>query len=302
VTTVSVRIVLFGMTGFGNSALRAIRASRADIVALVTRRETGKFPYYPERDLIEEAREARIDVYDGVDLKSDGAVGLLTKLRADFLLGSSFHQKIAPSIIQLAPRGAVNIHPSLLPAYRGPTPTSWCLAMGEKETGVTAHYLTQEFDGGPIVTQRRIPIHAEDTNGSLRFKLASLAQELIEELIEKLMRGKDLVSVPQNDQAMSHYPRWTRGNAFIDFNERAVDVYNRIRASIPYPGPYALYKGKEVTIKGARIMSNGSTEFVPGQVFGRQGGFLHIKTKEGAVSIQTDPFLEPDVDTVVLGQ
>jgi len=137
------RVVLFGLTGFGNAALRTLRRCGVDVVGLVTRRETAGFPYYREIDISAEAREAHIPVYDDLDLKTGAAVALLRNLKPDFLFVSSFHQKIPRAVIETPATAAINFHPSLLPAYRGATPPSWCLMNGEKRTGVTAHYVTE---------------------------------------------------------------------------------------------------------------------------------------------------------------
>jgi len=298
------RIVLCGLTGFGNSVLRGIRATRGEVVAVLTRRESGSFPYYPERNLSEETKEAGIPAFEDLALDDSRTLHLYASLRPDLLLVSTYHQRIPTALIQATRGGALNLHPSLLPRYRGPTPTTWCLIAGETETGVTAHYVTADLDVGPIAATRRIPIAPEDTDGTLRSKLARASGELAAELVRRLMHNEVLPSVPQDEQAMTYFRKRTRKDLFITFHETTLDVYNRVRAGIPYPGPYTTWRGEQIAITGASILPGKSPEGPPGLVVGHEKGNLHVTTKDGMIVIRTGdlPDFDPSRGDALLGR
>ena len=279
------RILLFAITGFGNAALRTLQRCGLEVGGLVTRRETGEFPYYPEVNISFEARQAGIPVYEDLDLKSDRAAALLRNLSADFLFVSSFHQKIPLAVIQTPSRAAINFHPSLLPAYRGATPPSWCLARGESKTGVTAHFLTEQMDQGAIIAQREIAVDAADTNGSLRFRLARLTEDLLGEVIGRIVRDEALDGVPQNETQMSYYPKWTKKDGFVDFSEPADALCRRIRASLPYPGAHTTIAGEKIAIRQAWVLAGARSDAAPGQVLESKLNLMTVAAQDGVIQL-----------------
>jgi methionyl-tRNA formyltransferase len=283
------RIVLFGITGFGNAALRTLRSCGAEVVGLVTRRETGEFPYYREVNISAEARHANIPVYDDLNLKSDRGVALLRSLNPEFLFVSSFHQKIPLPVIQIPSRAAINLHPSLLPAYRGATPPSWCLMRGEEKTGVTAHFLTEQMDQGAIIAQKEISVDASDTNGTLRFRLSQLIEDLLSDILGRVLRGEPLNGVDQEETRMSYHPKWTKKDGVIDFSESGAAICRRIRASLPYPGARAIIAGKELGIQKAWLLPDVHSDAAPGEVLERSLNLMAVATGKGVVQMIVDP-------------
>lgn len=280
------RVVIFGLTGFGNSALRAALNSGAEVCALVTRRELGCFPYYPERNLFEEARESKTSAYEDLDLASDATLSLLQSLQPDWLIVCSFHRKIPARYIQIPLRGAINVHPSMLPAYRGATPTSWCLLNGEAATGVTVHYLTEDIDTGPIIRQEELAVLPTDTNGSLRLKLAQLAQKLIRSLLDDLLHGAALNSRPQDESQMSYHPKWSKRDALIDFNQPVESIYRRVRACLPYPAPYSMIGGQPVLFQEARLVTDSRLRAIPGHIVDFTSGWLTVTGQDGLIQLR----------------
>jgi methionyl-tRNA formyltransferase len=278
------RIVLFGLTGFGNAALRGCHGA-AEVVACFTRQEAGPFPYYPERPLAAEARAAGIPVVETAPEETPGAAGGLRALAPDLVLVATYHRRIPAAWLAGVPGGGINLHPSLLPAYRGPTPTAWCLANGETETGLTAHVLTEQFDEGPILLQRRVPIAREDTDGTLRRRLAGVAEAVARELVRRLGWGEPLTGVPQAAEGASRQPKRTARDAEIGFDQPGAAVYNRIRASLPVPGPTALLGGRPIRILGAALRPAAGSA-LPGDVLEAGPGWLDVRTRDGAIRLR----------------
>lgn len=190
------RIVLCALTGFANTIIPALlRAGHRPVV--ITRKETGPFPHYPCDDVSRLIEQYQLSC--SYELNDDLVAG------CDLLLVATFHKIIAQSTYGLA-RHAINLHPSLLPKYRGPVPFYWVLANREKETGITAHKLTERMDAGDIYGQWKLPIASGETEGSLRRRLAELAAVAAVEIVQLIERGA-LVGVPQDEAQATYFPR-----------------------------------------------------------------------------------------------
>jgi methionyl-tRNA formyltransferase len=229
------KVCLLALTGLGNTVLEALRniVHEQDLLVF-TRREKGDFPYYPCVHLTELCSKARISCFDDRKLTSKETYGQIMDFLPDLILVATFDQKISPAIINIPRLGAVNIHPSLLPKYRGPCPTHWAVIHGEKETGITFHQVTEGYDLGDILYQRRIGIDAL-TDGELRQKLAQLASECLEGFLGAYLHGKLKPSAQDPDQG-SYFPKITskEGISLLKSGHFPKDCL--IRGLYPYPG------------------------------------------------------------------
>lgn len=223
------RVVLFALTGIGNSVLQSLVSMGCKPVLIVTRREKGPFPHYPLPDIATLAAEMGIPVNYGEEGEKKAQ-----ELQADIIIIGTYHRVLSAQLVTSA-KYAFNLHPSLLPRYRGPCPFFWVLMNGERETGMTAHYITDQFDKGAIVLQRRIPIQRDETQGSLRGKLALLSAEVVTELLGNLVKGK-LQAVKQDEALATYYPKIPDGWEHIDITAGAEKAMRQIRALTPYPG------------------------------------------------------------------
>ncbi|MEK7531883.1 MAG: formyltransferase family protein [Patescibacteria group bacterium] len=198
------RVALFALTGFGNKVLDALLAESCEVGFVLTRKEKGPFPYYAEKNLSEYAAEKSIKIYEFVDWNA------VEKIIKDFapqlLLVSTFHKIIPQKIIDSVPL-VVNMHPSLLPRYRGATPMDAVLFNQEKETGVTAHYLTKELDAGDILIQKKVTIASDETKNTLMKKLATATAVAVSELVRKI-QIKKVRGMPQNETVATYVPRF----------------------------------------------------------------------------------------------
>jgi methionyl-tRNA formyltransferase len=200
----NMRIILFALTGFANKVLDVLLRNQCDVVAIFTRPERGPFPYYPEENISEYAAQKKIATYE--EFTWDQAKKIITESRSDLLLVATFHRIIPNEIISLFPL-SVNIHPSLLPKYRGATPIAWAIFNKETETGVTAHLLTEKLDAGDILLQKTIPIERGDTDNELRKKLAILSMDIVQELVEQI-KTNSLNPIPQNEEEATYFSKF----------------------------------------------------------------------------------------------
>lgn len=154
------------------------------------------------------------------------------EISCDGLLCYSYSMKIPPVMLEAVKGNAVNIHGALLPKNRGPNPIQWALIKGERRAGVTAHQMVEEIDAGPIIDQVPVEISFEDTWVSLRDKVSSVTETMLDSLIPRLIRG-NVVCVPQGESQASTNHRLTPDYPKIDFTHMSDhDVYNLIRAQV----------------------------------------------------------------------
>ncbi len=229
------KVCLFGLTGFGNSTLNGlINLPFVTDILVITRKEKHRFPYYDCISLEEMCVQRNINVCFNQELNSDECHRKIVNFLPEIILVATFHQRIPQRIIDIPRMGAVNIHPSLLPAYRGPTPTNWVIINGESETGITFHFVTDEFDMGDILYQKKVSIDGL-SDGKLREKLAGVAGAEVGKFLWKYMNNR-LEPKRQNKKEGSYFPnvRSRKGIAMLKSGH-----YNRedvIRGLTPFPG------------------------------------------------------------------
>lgn len=232
------KIALFALTGFGNSVLRALVRAGQTPVLVGTRTEVGAHPYFQERDITEEARSlgipVRTDLPDAEWFNNQGINVLLT---------TTFHLVIPKSVLHSVPI-ALNLHPSLLPAYRGASPCYWVIKNGERETGLTLHELTSTLDGGRILNRLSVAIEPTDTQGTLRKKLANLSGDFVVKTLAALEKS-EIAFFPQDEKQATSFPRFSlEKNQEIDADADPKEIGRHIRALSPWPG--AKFRGRPV--------------------------------------------------------
>ena len=154
-------------------------------------------------------------------------------------------------ILDIPPKGCLNVHASLLPKYRGPAPIPWALIRGEKVTGVTIMEIIEAMDAGPILLQRKTSIVAEDTAGTLADRLAVLGAEALIEALGALERG-EVTKTPQNEAEVTYAPKLPPDIGRLEWSRSAGDLWNLVRGLAPQPGAYTFYRGRLVRVLGAQ--------------------------------------------------
>jgi methionyl-tRNA formyltransferase len=252
------KVLLFAMTGFGNNAFNVLSRMRSIelISVFVPRRHRFPFPYYEcvaLHDVV--SRHKEVQLFEDISLRAEATYRIIKRLSPDLMVVSTFNQILPQEIIPIPRLGVINLHPSLLPKYRGSTPTAWVLMKGEKETGVTVHFIEDErIDSGRIITQRRLKIVPSDTDGTLRCKLAVQSEEVLAEAIQLVM-CRDREMFPEQDESeASYYPKRTIADCGINLEEPFGKIQNRIKAATPYPGAYLKHKGFEYLVLGATLL------------------------------------------------
>lgn len=237
------RVLLLALTGTGNAVLNAcITRCGVGNLLVVTRGETGPYPYYACENLTEACESAGVTCLTGADLREPGTQRTLADFAPDIMLVATFHQIVGPRMLRLAPLGTYNIHPSLLPAYRGPMPTNWAIIHGEQTTGVTVHEMTSELDKGRIALQEAVDIGGEN-DGELRRKLAGVSASLAGRLLETAAAGT--VTLREQKGAGSYHPRVLSRQGIEIIRTGNFAPENIRRGLAPWPGAEALARALE---------------------------------------------------------
>ncbi len=209
------------------------------------------------------------------------AIARLRELKPDAIVVVAYGLILPPEVLRLPPYGCLNLHPSLLPRYRGPAPIQAALLNGDTETGVTVMLMTEEVDAGPILAMEREPIEPEDTAETLGERLAQRGARLMKETLRRWLAG-EITPQPQDDSQATYCPRITKADGEIDWRRPAVEIERRIRAFTPWPGSYTFWRGRRLKIGRARVHPD--LQAPPGRVVPADGGAA-VGTGEGALML-----------------
>jgi methionyl-tRNA formyltransferase len=188
-------------------------------------------------------------------LEDPEVIRTIASMQPEALLCWFWPRRVPPSVLALAPRGAFNVHPSLLPRWRGPDPTFWAVRAGDAVTGVTLHRMAAEYDAGPIVAQREVAIAATDDAWSLADRLARPGLALLVECAERLARGERLDGSAQDEAQATWAPRPTEDELWVDWRARAGEVLALVRACGRRRGAHAVIGAHDVEIVQAAAWS-----------------------------------------------
>ncbi len=232
-------IIFMGTPEFACFPLLALIKSRHNIVGVVTQpdRRKGrgmKISFSPIKEL---ALRNNLNIYQPSNINDPEFIGLLRKISPDLIAIVAFGQILSKEILRLPKYGCINLHPSLLPKYRGAAPIPWAILDGEEKTGVTTFYLSAEVDGGDIILQREERIREDDITFTLSKRLAEIGAELVIETIDKIER-KEALRIPQNEEKATYAPRLKKEDGLIDWKRSTSQIERLIRAMDPWPGAY----------------------------------------------------------------
>ena len=262
------RAIFMGTPSFVIPVLESLISLNADVVGVFTQpdRAAGRGMLTGATPVKEFAEDKGLPVFQPASLRREEARQKLTDLRPDVMLVAGYGRILPPEVLGIPPRGCVNVHPSLLPRYRGPSPVAGAILAGDEVTGVTIMLMDQEMDTGPVLAYREAPIDPADTAGSLNPRLFLLGAELLRDVLPRWMDG--LVSPRPQDEALATVtPKLEKGDGDVHWGEPAVQLGRRLRAYTPWPGLFTHWKGKLVKILDAvPVDVHYGTQGEPGQV------------------------------------
>lgn len=279
------RIVFFGTPELAVPSLKAL-AARHEVVALVCQPDrpkgrSGK-PAPPPAKLA--AVELGIEVHQPVKLNDGAFEAWLRERRPELCALAAYGRILKQPILDVPPKGFLNVHPSLLPKYRGPSPIQSAILNGETETGVTIMRLSLEMDSGDILLQRRVAIEPDDTTATLTDRLAEMGADMLVEAVELLETGR-AVFTPQDHARATYCKRFEKSDGAIHWAGPARELHNLVRAAVPWPVAYCRFRGATLRIHQTEVL-DAPPGAAPGTVVRVEKDLLAVAAGDGLLSIR----------------
>jgi methionyl-tRNA formyltransferase len=246
------RIVFFGSPGFAVPSLEALVASRHEVVAVVTQpdRPAGRGHAETPPPAKQAALARGLPVLQPEKVSDPEPLAAIQALAPDAFVVAAYGQILRQRLLNVPPRGTLNVHASLLPRWRGASPVAAAIMAGDEVTGVTLMQMVRALDAGPMLARVETPISPHDTTGTLEPRLAVAGAELLAKNLGAWLEGR-LAATPQDESLVTYAPQIRRTDALLDWHLPAVDLWRRVRAFHPWPVAYTRWRGEDVRIHAA---------------------------------------------------
>lgn len=268
-----VRVVFMGSPAFAVPSLRALAAAGYRVEASVTQpdRPAGRGGRLAPPEVKVAALELGIPVLQFETLKGEAAREQIAGLGPDLFVVAAYGKILSRRMLAIPVRGCVNMHASLLPRWRGPSPVTAAILAGDAETGVSIMEMAPAMDAGPVIATARTPVLPADTTGTLSERLALLGARLLVEVLPGWYDGT-VASVPQDEALATYCPLLKKEDGHLKRAMRAEDAERAVRGYDPWPGAFVLYRGERLAIWRAHVEAHARDEAAaPGQVVVREG-------------------------------
>ena len=283
----SLRIAFAGTPHFALPALRVLLASRHRVVGVLTQpdRPAGRGQQLRSSPIKLLAAEHGLAIAQPPTLKTAEGRAELARWAPDLLVVVAYGLILPEPVLALPRLGCVNIHGSLLPRWRGAAPIQRAILAGDAETGVTIMQLDVGLDTGPMLLDRRRPIHSHETAGDLHDALAELGAAALAEALEGILAGT-LVARPQPAAGATYAPKLEKAEARLDWNAGVIELDRRVRAFNPWPMAETSFAGEPLKVLRARIADQPAADAAPGTLLGIAEDGLRVACGEGVLAVR----------------
>jgi UDP-4-amino-4-deoxy-L-arabinose formyltransferase/UDP-glucuronic acid dehydrogenase (UDP-4-keto-hexauronic acid decarboxylating) len=259
------KAVVLAYHNIGCIGIESLLRNGFEIAAVFTHKDDPKEVIWFD-SVAELAASKGIPVFAPDDINHPMWVEKIKAMKPDIMFSFYYRNMIKKPLLEIPAKGCMNLHGSLLPAYRGRCPINWVLVNGETETGITLHYMTPRPDDGDIVAQRQILIADDDTAKSLHLKSAQASAAMLDEILPLIKKGKAPRS-PQDNSKASYFGGRKPSDGEIDWNVNASEIRNLVRATTrPYPGAFSFISDTKVLIWTVSELSQQDTTSAPGTI------------------------------------
>lgn len=283
------RVIYMGTPAFAVYPLEQLVENGYKVVGVYTQpdKRAGRGRKEAASPIKTYAEEQGIQVFQPTSLRAPDANSEIASLNPDIIVIAAYGSILPKEIVQLPPWGCINIHPSLLPRHRGPSPVAFTLLDGNEVAGVTLMLLDEGMDSGPIITWEEQPILPQDTVESLTDRLFREGAELLVRSIPLYTQG-DLVPWPQEETQATYARKLTKEDGAIQWGLPAMTLWRQVRAYSPWPGSYTRWRGKLLKVLDAVPLPGGESRH-PGEVVPLEGGAtapMGVVTGDGVLGIK----------------
>lgn len=246
------RIIFMGSATFATPSLQSLMSNKYDISAVYTQpdKKTGRGQQLMACAVKRYALSQGLKVVQPETFKDPAEVENLRALKPDLIVVAAYGQILPESVLQIPVYKCINIHPSLLPRYRGPSPVSAAILNGDDVTGVTIMLVEKKVDSGPVLAQKETKIADEDTTETLTEKLALLGAEMLIEVIPGWIEGK-IQPKPQDESRASHTRMASKEDGRLNWELPAVQLWRMVRAYYPWPGCFTIWNNARLKVISA---------------------------------------------------
>ncbi|TET60137.1 MAG: methionyl-tRNA formyltransferase [Candidatus Stahlbacteria bacterium] len=288
------RIIFFGSGQFTLSIVKKIEEEFTLLGVVITKpRPRGRGLKTSLPEMAQWAQSVGIEVFTPDNPNEKTFIEDLSELKPDLFVLSSYSHLLTNELFNVPKHGGINIHPSLLPKYRGAAPIQRAIMAGEKKTGITVIFMDEIIDHGGIIIQKELTIEPDDTYNSLLLKLSFLGTEIISDVIKSIEAG-DYKIMKQNEQQKTYAPKIKKEETIVNWQESTEKIFNLIRALSPKPGVRTTFRNKELKIISA---ARGDKKVDPG-VIHIEKRKLYIGTSDGSIILKE---VRPENRSVITG-
>ena len=280
------RVIFMGTPDFATGTLEEIVLAGHEVVGVVTQpdKPKGRGKTLMPTPVKEVAMKYNLPVYQPKKVREPEFVEVLRGLKPDVMVVAAFGQIISKEILEMPKYGCINVHASLLPAYRGAAPIQWAVINGDKESGVTIMQMDEGIDTGDMIEKVVVPIAEDETGGSLFDKLSQAGAKLCVKVLQDLEDGKE-VREKQPEESTTPYARMIdKKMGSIDWEKPAKEIEQLIRGLNPWPSAYTRLQGKTLKIWKAEVLLEHSQE-APGQITEVTKDSIVVQTGQGRLKI-----------------
>ncbi|MDO8672798.1 MAG: methionyl-tRNA formyltransferase [Dehalococcoidia bacterium] len=284
------RIVFMGTPEIAVPSLEALVRANFDIIAVYSRpdKPAGRGRAVIQSPVKQAALKHGLPVLQPASLRDQQEIERLRQMAPDLIVVAAFGLILPKTVLDIPAHKCLNLHPSLLPRYRGPSPIAYAILNGDEETGVTIMIVTPKVDAGPVLAQVTITINPEESTGALQLRLARAGAELLVNTIPRWIRG-EITPRPQDEAMVTLSGMVAKEDGIIDWSQSAVALSRRVRAFNPWPGTQTRWRGRVVKIIEADPVGN-CQDLKPGQVVlvdrAETGFTLGVHTGDGILRIE----------------
>lgn len=277
------RIIFMGTPDFACPTLQKLIDRNEDVVAVFTQpdRPKGRGQKLQPPPVKELALKYDIPVYQPAKVRVPEVIEQIRELKPDLIVVVAFGQILPKALLEIPPNGCVNVHASLLPRYRGAAPLNWCIANGEKETGVTTMLMDVGLDTGPMLLKRAMPIAPDENITSLHDRMAILGAQLLAETLDGLKEGS-ITPEKQDDQQSCYAPMLKKTDGILDWNKPAAHIFNMVRAFALWPGAVTFFNNTQLKLFRTEM---GSAIGEPGMILAANREGIEVACGKGSLII-----------------
>lgn len=281
------RVIFMGTPDFATETLEEIVKAGHEVVGVVTQpdKPKGRGKTMMPTPVKETALKYNLPVYQPKKVREPEFVELLRSLKPDVMVVAAFGQIITKEILEMPKYGCINVHASLLPAYRGAAPIQWAVINGDKESGVTIMQMDEGIDTGDMIEKAVVPIAEDETGGSLFDKLSHTGAKLCVKVLKDLEEGT-AVREKQPEESTTPYAKMIdKKMGEVDWKKSAKEIEQLIRGLNPWPSAYTKVHGKTLKLWKAKVLLE-TSQMKPGQIVKVTKDSLAVQTGQGMLEIQ----------------